>query len=42
MSVSFVAKLAQSFWLKVLDEEIHLFVETDQFVRNCKHCGAAS
>jgi len=26
----------------LLDEEIHLFGETDQFVRNCEHCGAAS
>jgi len=22
--------------------EIYLFVETDQFIRNCKHCSAAS
>jgi len=28
--------------LFVLDEEIHLFVETDQFIRNYKHCYSAA
>jgi len=34
--------MKRSVCLVKLDEEIYLFGETDQFVRNCKHCGAAS